>query len=129
MVIGIFFFIIALIIPIIIIALIVGAFMKNSKNDDPKKSEADFAKTIRGIYTYLILICLLFTIIGATVWLFSSAVNHFIPLEDTSYSWHNSPARERNTAIVSMSTATSMLIVSVPLFLYHNKIARDEKTK
>jgi hypothetical protein len=107
-----------LLVPIAIIGLLVSLIIKNNKNNDSAKSDADFAKMIRAIYIHFVLICLLCAIIGGTIWLFSSTVNLLIP-EDHWY-----PGREHNVAIVGMFTSSALLISTVPLFIYHNKITK-----
>lgn len=115
------------ILPIVVIALIITAIVKHNKND--KGNSESFEKSVRSIYVYIILICLLIGIIGGVIALFNSSVNYLLP--EKSYSTTNIYEKEnsRNEYIVDIFTSASILVICIPLFIYHSKIAKNDTVK
>lgn len=126
---GVFILLFFAIIPIAIISIIISAISRRNKSTNDEKDQMDFEKIIRSIYVYLLLICLLCSMIGGVIYLFSSTVDYFLPEKATSTYEQGYPERERNVAIVGMFTASSILLATTPLFIYHNKIAKSESTR
>lgn len=125
------------ILPIALIAMIITAIVKHNKNTDTKSSTVKFEKSIRSIYVYIVLICLLCTIIAGTIYLFNSTLDLVLPeQEETKYNveYYNttySPSksnsnRERNENIVGIFTSSAMLVSCIPLFVYYNKVSKKD---
>lgn len=129
------------IIPIAVVVMIIVAIIKRGKSADGSSSIKLFEKSIRSIYVYIVLICLLCTIIGGIIYLFNSGLDLLIPKKknpeyyDYSYDYDynyktesnlNNELRERNEKLVGVFTSSSMLISCVPLFVYYNKLAKRE---
>lgn len=100
-------------IPIILIALIISAIVKRNNGKDGK--EIDFDKIIRTIYTYIVLISSLFLVVFAIIGIFNNAIGYFIP-EDTY--------TNQNQNLVWLITTIAELVVALPIFIYHSKLAR-----
>ena len=107
--------------PIIVIAMIVSAIVKK-KNSDSSKSL--FEETIRAIYVYIILICALCAIIGGVISTFIYGLDVLLPEEEYEET-ELSQEREHNENIVDLSTNLSILLVAIPVFIYHSKIAKN----
>ena len=132
MVLGILMVLLFPLVFIAVITAIITAVVKRAVTTNEAEEQANFTKTIRSIYVYLILICLLCAIIGGAILFFNSTINYLLPEENgyTSHmDRHNYTERERNTAIVGMFTASAILVSTVPLFIYHNRIARNELSR
>ena len=113
---------IAGIIPIAIVALIVYAIVKKSK-----ESKGGFETAIRNIYCYIILIITLFAIVIGTIAVFRVGLDVLLPEESTSSytSAYNNPEREKNEKIVEVFSTLSLVITCIPIFMYHNKITKE----
>lgn len=118
------------ILPVIVVAFIIGAISKKNKTNRSEKEQfKDFENIIRSIYVYFLLICLLCAIIGGTIYLFSSTVDYILPEQPYSYNEDNYLESRRNSYIVGIFTASSILLSAIPLFVYHSKIAKSESLK
>ena len=118
--------------------MIITAIVKHNKNTDQKSSTAKFEKSIRSIYVYIVLICLLCTIIGGTIYLFNSTLDLVFPEKrentsnvdyyNTTYSTSNNSysTRQRNKNIVGIFTSSAMLVSCIPLFIYFNKVSKED---
>lgn len=122
------------ILPIALIIMIITAIVKHNKNTDTKSSTIKFEKSIRSIYVYIVLICLLCTIIGGTIYLFNSTLDLVLPEKDNSYDDNYFTSgkttyyytRQRNENIVGIFTSSAMLVSCVPLFVYYNKVSKKD---
>ena len=121
------------ILPIALIAMIITAIVKHNKNTDQKYSTAKFEKSIRSIYVYIVLICLLCTIIGWTIYLFNSTLDLVLPEKSNSSNYYTTTpdvvsysTRQRNKNIVGIFTSSAMLVSCVPLFIYFNKVSKED---
>lgn len=111
------------IVPIAVIVLIVQAIVKRNNKEEKK----DFEEIIRGIYIYLILIITLVAIITGVITAFRVGLDVVLPekyITDTSY---NSQEREYNENMVELLTTISIVITSLPIFIYHNKLAKKDR--
>lgn len=111
------------IIPIILVISLIVAFVKKSK--DSEKSDEIFEKNIRTIYVYIVAIIFLFIVAFSVIGAANSTINYFLP-ENTAY-YVNSEDQEidiKNTYIVNLITAIGAFAISMPLFLYHIKLAK-----
>lgn len=131
-------------IPVILIVIIITAIVRHNKNTESKETVETFEKTIRAIFVYFILIVLLCAIIGGTIYLFNSIINIILPEEQYPDSYYDKKITtsisninltstvdnsERNENIVNMITATSLLTICIPLFIYYSKIAKKDIVK
>ena len=121
------------ILPIALITMIITAIIKHNRNTDQKSSTVKFEKSIRSIYVYIVLISLLCTIIGGTIYLFNSTLDLVLPEKSNSSNYYTiTPdvleysTRQRNENIVGIFTASAMLISCVPLFVYYNKVSKKD---
>ena len=117
---------IAGIIPIGVIALIVYAILKKSK-----ENKGGFETAIRNIYCYIILIITLFTIVIGTISVFRVGLDVLLPEESTSSytSAYNNPEKDRNEKIVEVFSTLSLVITCIPIFMYHNNITKEIREK
>ena len=121
------------ILPIAIISIIITAIVKHNKNTDQKSSTVKFEKSIRSIYVYIVLISLLCTIIGGTIYLFNSTLDLVLPEKSNSSNYYTTTpdvvgysTRQRNKKIVGIFTSSAMLVSCVPLFVYYNKVSKKD---
>lgn len=85
-----------------------------------KKSAEPFSKKIDTIYTYLVLLIALVMIIVGVVLLITSLTDLLLP---TNFS---TDANDLNEHYVSIIGAIGIIIVSIPLFLGHQKRIRKK---
>lgn len=111
------------IVPVAIVILIIQAISKRNKDD-----KHGFDETIRNVYIYLILIITLVAIITGVITAFRVGLDVALPEKSTtSYTTYNYSERERNNNIVELCTTLSIVITSIPIFVYHNKLAKKDK--
>ena len=129
MIFGILLMLLFTVLPVIVIIMIGVAIAKRSKSSEGASSIKQFENSMRSIFTYIVLICLLCTIIGGTIYLFNSGLNLALP-ENSSNDYIDyydySLKRERNSNIVGIFTSSAMLISCIPLFVYFNKVAKKD---
>ena len=109
------------IVPIAIVVLIIQAIAKKSKD---KKGINDI---MRNIYIYLILIITLVVIISGAISAFSIGLDVLLPEKQVNSTAYNSEEREQNSNIVELLTTASAVIVCVPIFIYHNRLAKKDR--
>jgi ABC-type Fe3+ transport system permease subunit len=109
-------------IPIAVLALIIGAILKKKDATQNGSEKRNFESAIRAIYIYLVLICALCAIIGGIISTFNYGLDVLLPEE--SYNTTNSDLQDRNENIVQFATNISIFIVAIPIFIYHSKIAK-----
>ena len=120
-VIGLLIGLIAFIAPIAILILIISAFIKRNNKDD----KGNFEETIRGMYIYIILIITLVVIISGIISIFKIGLDIILPEETQSqYSYEK---QEKNENIINLTTTFSLVVTSIPIFIYHNKLAKKIK--
>ena len=120
-VIGLLIGLIAFIAPIAILILIISAFIKRNNKDD----KGNFEETIRGMYIYIILIITLVVIISGIISAFRIGLDIILPEETQSqYSYEK---QEKNENIINLTTTLSLVVTSIPIFIYHNKLAKKIK--
>ena len=120
-VIGLLIGLIAFIAPIAILILIISAFIKRNNKDD----KGNFEETIRGMYIYIILIITLVVIISGIISIFKIGLDIILPEETQSqYSYEK---QEKNENIINLTTTLSVVVTSIPIFIYHNKLAKKIK--
>lgn len=111
-------------IPIAIIVLIVQAIVKRNSKEDKK----DFEEIIRGIYIYLILIITLVAIIAGVIITFRVGLDVVLPEKYiTSTTYYNSQEREYNENVIELLTTISIVITSLPIFIYYNRLAKKDR--
>ena len=111
------------VVPVAIVILIIQAISKRNKDD-----KHGFDETIRNVYIYLILIITLVAIITGVITAFRVGLDVVLPEKSTtSYTTYNYSERERNNNIVELCTTLSIVITSIPIFVYHNKLAKKDK--
>lgn len=106
--------------PIAVVAMIIGAVARKFKTGEDKPR---FEETIRAIYVYIILIIALCAIFGGVISTFNYGLEILLPEKNTS-STYNYEQRDYNQNMVDLYTSISVVAVSVPIFIYHSKIAK-----
>ena len=109
------------ILPIVIIALIIAAIIKKSRD-----TKSNFEDTIRNIYVYVILVITLICLITGTIATFRLGLDVILP-EESVYSY-NSDQIEKNENIVNLFTSLALVVSVAPVFIYHNKLVKKSKT-
>ena len=110
------------IVPVAIVILIIQAISK--RNKDEKQC---FDETIRNVYIYLILIITLVAIITGVITAFRVGLDVALQEKSIGSTTYNYPEREKNKNIVELCTTLSIVITSIPIFVYHNKLAKKDK--
>lgn len=121
-VVGLLVGLIMFIIPIAILVLIISAIVKRSKED-----KGNFEESIRNIYIYIILIVTLISIITGVIATFRIGLDVALPEKTTYQNSYSSEQREKNENMIELFTTLSLVVVSVPIFIYHNKLAKKSK--
>ena len=116
--IGIAIAIIAVILPIALIAMIIMAASKKNRDDI-----TGVERSIRNVYIYTLLIIFLIAIISCSIYALRIGLDIIIPEETTYYNSYN--MINKNEKIVNLFTSISIIIVSVPLFVKHSKLAKE----
>ena len=113
-------FLLIFIAPIAVVVLIISAIAKKSKEEKIK-----FEEIIRNIYVYIILIITLVAIISGIIATFRIGLDVALPEKYVTETSYNSQEREKNENIVELFTTISIVVTSVPIFIYHNKLAKE----
>jgi len=90
--------------PILIVVFIVSLLIKS-------KDQESFEEKIRVIYMYTVIIVSLIMMVGGVISLFSSGLSLIFPDDFDN----------TNRIVVSMITSATIVFISLPLFMYHNK--------
>ena len=121
-VIGLLIGLLACIFPIAIVVLIVSAIVKKNKED-----KSNFEETIRNIYVYIILIVTLFAIITGVIAAFRIGLDVVLPEKSVYESSYSSEQMEKNEDIIELATTISLVVTVIPVFSYHNKLAKKNR--
>ena len=133
---------------VFVLAAVIGLIIRAGRSED-KETVLEFKNKIRSLYIYTVLSVLLFTLIGGTIWLINSTTNMMIPdvtrtretreerldsefddwgMRTSSSSWErNERTRRRNRDIKGIYVSSSIIIVTLPIMLYHSKLAKKER--
>lgn len=116
-----------LIVPLLVIAAIVAAIVKRSKDPEEKNG---FEKNIRTIYVYLVAIIFLFALVYSVIDMFNNTLDFLFPEKEITY-YANTPTIDmqqnnaRNSNLVNLWTSIATFVISAPLFIYHSKLAKE----
>lgn len=130
---SIIFVILAVIIPIGIIALIVHLIGKKNSNNGEKKD--NFEKVIRTIYTYILVLAFLIASVASFISAVDTMADYLLPEEEyNSYNEDNDYRRvalnkqnDRNEMVVNMITNFATVVICVPMFVYHMNLTKKDK--
>ena len=86
-----------------------------------------FFRTFFIFYTYIILIVTLVAIIAGTIIAFRIGLDIMLPEKSTYDYSYSSQEREHNENIIELFSTISLVITSIPVFIYHNKLAKKSK--
>jgi len=114
--------IIVCILPIAIIALIISAIVKKNK-----ESKSNFEEIIRNIYIYIILIITFISIIAGIIGTFRIGLDVILPEESVYETSYQDKQQERNGNIIELFTTLALVIAVTPVFIYHNKLAKEAR--
>ena len=120
--IGIAIAIAAIILPIALIAMIMMAASKKNKDDITSVEHS-----IRNVYIYTLLIIFLIAIIACSIFALRIGLDIIMPEESTYYNRYDMV--NKNERIVNLFTSISIVIVCVPLFIKHSKLAKNSNNK
>lgn len=112
---------IIVVIPVAVVVLIIQAIGKKSKE---KKA---FDNMMRNIYIYLILIITLIIIITCSISAFRVGLDILLPEERLYDNLYDYEQMNYNRNLVNFITTITSVIVTLPVFLHHNKLAREER--
>lgn len=113
----------ACIIPIGILVLIISAVIKKNK-----ESKGNFENSIRNIYVYIILIISLIAIITGVISTLRIGLDVILPEKSLYKNSYNNEQIEKNENIIELFTTLSLVISVTPVFIYHNKLAKNSRT-
>ena len=113
---------VACIIPIAILVLIISTVIKKSKD-----SKNNFEESIRNIYIYIILIITLIAIIMGTIATLRIGLDVLLPEESAYQNSYSNQQIEKNENIIELFTTLSLVICAIPVFIYHNKLAKKRR--
>lgn len=122
MIIGLLVGLVVCIIPIAILVLIISAVVKKGK-----ENKNSFEESIRNIYIYIILIITLISIIAGTIASLRVGLDVLLPEESIYQNSYNDMQREKNENINELFTNLSLVISVIPIFIYHNKLAKKSR--
>lgn len=114
--------IVVCIFPIAIVASIIAAIVKKNK-----ESKWNFETIIRNIYVYVILIVSFISILSGVIGTFRMALDVLLPEKPLYDSTYGSEQQERNENIISLFSTLSLVIAVIPVFIYHNKLAKEAR--
>ena len=118
------------ILPVLILVMIILAVVKKGKDNKEGREGESFNSIVRTIYIYIMLIAFLCATIGGFLYFVDSAIDYYIPLENANYdsAIQNMLEKnnEKNGIIVNMYTSITVVIISLPLFIYHSKLAKTQ---
>lgn len=123
--------ILAIVIPIGIIALIVHLISKRNSNNGEKKD--NFEKIIRTIYTYILVLAFLISSIASFISAVDCLADYLLPEEvEISYSEDYNyrqkvldQRNDKNRMITDMITNTAIFAICVPMFVYHMNLTKN----
>ncbi|MNP40565.1 hypothetical protein D3C76_1342140 [compost metagenome] len=116
------------VVPIFIVIAIIAAIIRRSKEGEHKN---DFEKNLRTIYVYLVTIIFLFALVFSVISMFNSGINVILPEKqvvstNTSSEYLEASRKNReNSNIVDLMTSIAVFGVSLPLFMYHSRLAKE----
>lgn len=127
--------ILALIIPIGIVALVIHLVSKKNVNSNGEKKD-NFEKIIRTIYTYILVLGFLIATVASFISAIDLLADYLLPEEkeityydeDYDYRRHALEQRnDRNQMIVDMVTNFAIFGISLPMFVYHMNLTKKDK--
>ena len=113
---------IACAIPIAIVVLVISAIIRRNKED-----KNNFDEIIRNIYMYIIIILTLVAIITGVIATFKIGLDIILPEKPTYQSSYNNEELVKNENIIELFTTLSLVISTIPVFIYHNKLAKKSR--
>lgn len=126
MIIGLPIVIISIVIPIALISMIITAASKKNKDDI-----SNVEHSIRNIYLYTILIVLILLLIIGSIYAVRVGLDVLLPKKqynsNSYYSLDSYDKISKNENIVNLFTSISLVLVSIPLFIKHSKLAKETK--
>lgn len=121
-VVGLLIGLLACVMPIAIVVLIITAIVKRNKED-----KNNFDETVRNIYVYIVLIVTLAAIIMGVITTFRIGLDVILPEKSVSQSSYDNEEMDRNENIIECFTTLSLVISVIPVFIYHNKLTKENR--
>lgn len=132
---GIITAVLALIIPIGIVALIIHLVSKKNANNNSEKKD-NFEKIIRTIYTYILVLGFLIATVASFISAIDLLADYLLPEEkeityyDEDYDYRRQALDQRNDKnemVVDMITNFAIFAISLPMFVYHINLTKKDK--
>lgn len=121
-VVGLLIGLLACVLPIAIVVFIITAIVKRNKED-----KNNFDETVRNIYVYIVLIVTLVAIIMGVITTFRIGLDVILPEKSVSQSAYSNDEMDRNENIIECFTTISLVVSVIPVFVYHNKLAKETR--
>lgn len=109
--------------PVTLISMVLTAAGKKNR-DDTKNTEY----SIRNIYVYTILLISLLAMIICSISALRTGLDIILP-EKSTHNYYTSQQVSRNDGIISFITSLSIVIVAIPVFIKHSRLASELKSK
>lgn len=120
------YILLCLVSPLIVVSLIIFIIVKKNNKG---KNDTSFKNVIKSIYVYLCLCIFLCMSITSIICVVNTGLNYFLPeinidkeLSETLYIQNS-----KNEDCVNMITSIGALAISLPMFIYHIKLSKEER--
>lgn len=120
------YILLCLVSPLIVVSLIIFIIVKKNNKG---KNDTSFKNVIKSIYVYLCLCIFLCMSITSIICAVNTGLNYFLPeinmdkeLSETLYIQNS-----KNEDCVNMITSIGALAISLPMFIYHIKLSKEER--
>lgn len=120
------YILLCLVSPLIVVSLIIFIIVKKNNKG---KNDTSFKNVIKSIYVYLCLCIFLCMSITSIICAVNTGLNYFLPeinmdkeLRETLYIQNS-----KNEDCVNMITSIGALAISLPMFIYHIKLSKEER--
>lgn len=120
------YILLCLVSPLIVVSLIIFIIVKKNNKG---KNDTSFKNLIKSIYVYLCLCIFLCMSITSIICVVNTGLNYFLPeinidkeLSETLYIQNS-----KNEDCVNMITSIGALAISLPMFIYHIKLSKEER--
>lgn len=120
------YILLCLVSPLIVVSLVIFIIVKKNNKG---KNDTSFKNVIKSIYVYLCLCIFLCMSITSIICVVNTGLNYFLPeinidkeLSETLYIQNS-----KNEDCVNMITSIGALAISLPMFIYHIKLSKEER--
>ena len=120
------YILLCLVSPLIVVSLIIFIIVKKNNKG---KNDTSFKNVIKSIYVYLCLCIFLCMSITSIICVVNTGLNYFLPEIniDKELSEKLYIQNSKNEDCVNMITSIGALAISLPMFIYHIKLSKEER--